>query len=161
MTALRTVQILFVAYIGLFASVVAFSNFIDPQPNLGAVQHVLSMDTAFPGSTLRSRAITDPDFVDVAYLLIIVAEAVTGILCLAGSARLFRERNADATVFHHAKAIAFLGLGLAFTIWYLGFMVIAGEWFAMWQSARWNLQDAAMKPVICIGIVTILLAQKE
>ena len=34
---------------------------------------------------------------------------------------------------------------LAFLVWFFGFMVVAGEWFAMWQSQTWNGQEAAFR----------------
>lgn len=157
----RAVQILFVAYIGLYAAVTAYSNFLEQQPNLVVIRHVLGMDTVFPDSALGGRAVTTPGAALLAYLAIIAAEAAVAALCLAGAVRLVLKRDDGAEDFHRAKSLAFLGLGLGFSLWYFGFMVIAGEWFAMWQSAHWNMQDAALKPVIAIGIVTIVLFQKE
>jgi predicted small integral membrane protein len=161
MLLIRALQISFVAYVGLFALLASVSNAIDYSSNFVFLQHVLTMDTTFPESPLRSRAIHDPDLHRLAYILIILVEAVTGLVCLLGAARLKRKWNADAVLFHRAKGMAVFGLGLGFTLWYLGFMVIGGEWFAMWQSPHWNAQAAAMRPVLCIGIVIIVLLQKE
>jgi predicted small integral membrane protein len=38
-----------------------------------------------------------------------------------------------------------------FMLWFFMFMVIAGEWFAMWQSKTWNGQAAAL-PLLCYGV---------
>ena len=46
-------------------------------------------------------------------------------------------------------------------VWFLGFMVIGCEWFAMWQSARWNGQAAATRFLICIGVTLLLLVHEE
>ena len=41
---------------------------------------------------------------------------------------------------------------LGFCLWFFGFVVIGGEYFAMWQSKLWNGQDAAFR------IATTMLA---
>lgn len=160
MTVVRLLQILFVAYIGVFASLVAFGNLTDYGSNFAFVAHVMTMDTIFPGSRLGYRAIASPWLHHLAYGAIIAAEAATGLLCLLGAGRLAAERRADAERFHRAKDLAFLGLGLGFTLWFLGFMVIGGEWFAMWQSAQWNGQQAAFRFVVSIGIVLLWLGRR-
>jgi predicted small integral membrane protein len=30
-------------------------------------------------------------------------------------------------------------------VWFFGFMVVGGEWFAMWQSPQWNGQEPAFR----------------
>jgi predicted small integral membrane protein len=46
---------------------------------------------------------------------------------------------------------------MGFLVWFLGFMVIGGEWFAMWQSDTWNGQDAAFKFYMTILAVLIFV----
>ncbi len=41
--------------------------------------------------------------------------------------------------------LAVAGLTVGFALWFFGFMVIAGEYFAMWQSKDWNAQQAAFR----------------
>src|SRR5215211_6759756 len=53
-------KIVLVGAIALFASLVAFGNLTDYNTNFVFVQHVLSMDTVFPFSTIKYRAITSP-----------------------------------------------------------------------------------------------------
>ena len=158
---IRLAQSLFVAYIGVFGLLTAFGNITDYGSNFAFVQHVMSMDTIFPESHLRYRAITSPALHHAAYWLIILGEALTGLLCSVGALRLFLCRRCDAATFHRTKSMATLGLAVAFTVWFLGFMVIGGEWFAMWQSARWNGQAAATRFLICIGVTLLLLVHEE
>jgi len=157
----RLTQSLFVAYIGVFGLLVAFGNLTDYGTNFAFVQHVMSMDTIFPDSRLRYRAITSPALHHAVYAAIILGEAATGLLCSAGALRLLRRLKSDAAAFHAAKSLAVLGLGAGFTVWCLGFIVIGGEWFAMWQSAQWNGQAAASRFVLCIGVALLLLVHKE
>jgi predicted small integral membrane protein len=161
MPTIRLAQSLFVAYIGIFGLLTAFGNITDYSSNFAFVQHVMSMDTIFPDSHLRYRAITSPALHHVAYWLIILGEALTGLLCSVGALLLFRCRRSDAATFHRTKTTAVLGLTIAFTVWFLGFMVIGGEWFAMWQSAQWNGQAAATRFLVCIGIAILLLVHEE
>ena len=57
---IRLAQSLFVAYIGVFGLLTAFDNITDYGSNFAFVRHVMSMDTIFPESHLRYRAITGP-----------------------------------------------------------------------------------------------------
>ncbi len=159
--AIRLTQTLFVAYIGVFGLLVAFGNLTDYGSNFAFVQHVMSMDTVFPDSRLKVRAITSPVLHHVVYAAIVLGEALTGVLCGAGALRLLRSLRRDEAGFHRAKAVAVLGLAVGFTVWFLGFMVVGGEWFAMWQSAQWNGQAAASRFLLSIGIALLLLVHRE
>jgi predicted small integral membrane protein len=161
MLIIRLTQSLFIAYIGAFGLLVAFGNITDYSSNFAFVQHVMSMDTIFPESRLRYRAITSPALHHAAYWVIILGETLTGLLCSVGALRLFRCLQSDAASFHRAKSMAALGLAVAFTVWFLGFIVIGGEWFAMWQSAQWNGQAAATRFLIPVGTTLLLLAHRE
>ena len=80
----RAAKIAMVAAIAAFATLVAFGNITDYETNFAFVQHVLSMDTVFPRSTITYRAIADPALHRVAYAIIIAAEALTAVLCWIG-----------------------------------------------------------------------------
>jgi predicted small integral membrane protein len=54
-----------------------------------------------------------------------------------------------------------LGATIAFLVWFVGFQVIAGEWFAMWQSTTWNGQESAFRFVASFLLVTIFVMQPE
>jgi len=125
------------------------------------VQHVMSMDTTFPDSTLKWRSVTNPSLHHASFGLIIALELVTGILCFWGALRLWHSRRAPATAFNASKDLAIVGLICGFALWFFGFLVIGGEWFQMWQSKTWNAQQAAFRITACIGIVLIFLNQKD
>ena len=46
---------------------------------------------------------------------------------------------------HRAKLWAVAGLTVGFGVWFFGFLVVAGEYWAMWQSRTWNGQEAAFR----------------
>jgi predicted small integral membrane protein len=157
----RSAKILLVLLIGLFSLLVGVDNIIDYGTNLAFVQHVMSMDTVFPSSTLTWRAITSPALQYAGYAGIIAAEILTGVLCILGAWRLWQARAALAVRFNAAKDIAIAGLVCGFALWFFGFMTVGGEWFQMWQSQTWNGQEAAFRFIGCIGLVLIFLAQKD
>ena len=158
MIAVRAAKIALVAAIALFASLVTFGNLTDYNTNFAFVEHVLSMDTIYPFSTIKYRAITDPALHHAAYAVIITAEAMTAVLCWIGAIVLMRNIRADANLFNRAKTFAILGLTLGFLLWQVGFMSIGGEWFGMWQSQQWNGVPSAFRFVMTIAAVLIFVA---
>jgi predicted small integral membrane protein len=144
--------------LAFFCLLVAFDNITDYGTNYAAVQHVLSMDTTFPGNKLMYRAITNPTLWHLAYAVIIAVEIILGYLFLAGAVRLYQMRHASGAVFNQAKTLFVAGATLAFLLWYLGFMVIAGEWFSMWQSKDWNFQEPSFRIYVTILAVLIFVA---
>jgi predicted small integral membrane protein len=159
--ATRLSKILMVASIGLLATVIVVNNLTDYDANFQYIQHVLSMDTVLPSSQLTWRAITSPALQQITYGLIIATEAAIAGLCLGGAGRLFQHLGSDGATFNRAKSLATYGLTLAFLFWFVGFMVIAGEWFTMWQSADWNGQQPAFRFIGCVGFVLIYLSLPE
>jgi predicted small integral membrane protein len=157
----RLCKIVMCLVLGLFCALVAFDNVTAYQTNYQFVRHVLSMDTTFPGNDLMYRSITDPLLWRIAYALIITAEALTSLLFLAGAFRMWQARNAPGSDFNRAKAYAIAGALAAFLVWFFGFMVVAGEWFAMWESQTWNGQEAAFRFYMAVLAVLILLNQPD
>jgi predicted small integral membrane protein len=157
MAFIRMVRALLVACTGAFGVLVAYDNIVDYGSNWAFVQHVLSMDTVFPDNALRAtRAITSIHVQRFAYWIVIATEAVFGILCLAGAWRLFRARR-DARSFAAAKPLAIAGLALMFLLYFVGFLLVGGEWLSMWQSNVWNGQAAAVRFLTCGMLVLIVL----
>src|SRR5215510_14953717 len=128
----RAAKVLLVLLVGLFSLLVGTDNVVDYGTNYAFVQHVMSMDTVFPNSTLTWRAITSPTLHHLAYALIIAAELLTGALCLFGAWKLWEARAGSASAFNAAKGIAIAGLTTGFALWFFGFMTVGGEWFQMW-----------------------------
>jgi predicted small integral membrane protein len=109
MIAIRAAKAATVAAVALFASLVTFGNVTDYNTNFAFVEHVLAMDTIFPFSTIKYRAITSPALHHAAYDLIIAVEAVIALLCWIGAAALTRRLRADAAAFNRAKTFAISG----------------------------------------------------
>lgn len=157
----RYAKIAMALCLSIFCLLVAFDNITDYGTNYLFVQHVMSMDTTYPGNALMYRSVTNPTVWTLCYWLIIAVEAVAGILFLAGAIRLFQVRNAPGAAFNAAKGLTIAGALAAFLVWFLGFMVVAGEWFAMWQSQTWNSQDAAFRFYVTALAVLIFVNQPD
>lgn len=157
---IRLCKTALVATVALFFLLVAFGNLTDYGSNWAFVQHVLAMDTIFPDSTLGWRAVTAGWAQTLAYWLIIAWELAAGLVLAWASLRLCAARR-DAAAFRAARPLAILGLTLGILLYGLGFLVIGGEWFAMWQSPVWNGQDAAARFLILIGLVFLALLHEE
>ena len=158
MLIVRIAKIVLVAAMALHASLVAFGNITDYGTNWQFVQHVLAMDTIFPGSTIRYRAITSPVLQQAAYLAIMTTETLIAILCWIGAARLLGRLRGSAADFNGAKGVAVAGLLLGLLLWQVGFISIAGEWFGMWMSKEWNgIPTAFRLTVIALGTLIFLV----
>jgi len=159
--AIRLVKTAMVASFALLALFAAFNNLLDGGSTKTFVRHVLGMDTTFPDSALRARAIDSAVAVTVAYWLIVVGEAVTGMLLALGGLRLALALRAPAADFNAAKSLAVLGGAAGLLLWFTGFMVVGGEWFAMWQSKEWNAVPSAFNLVVVLLLVLIFLIQRD
>ncbi|MGO3146465.1 MAG: DUF2165 family protein [Leucobacter sp.] len=158
---LRLLQAFTVFITGLFGLFVFMGNLMDYDSNFQFVKHVLSMDTTFEGNALMWRAITVPWVWTVGYIGIIIAEGVFSALALIGGVKLFLARDAGSAVYDRARAWGYGAFALGLAIWFIGFIVIGSEWFAMWQSSSWNGKDTAMPLAILFAAFAALLAMNE
>src|SRR5262245_25826293 len=106
----RVCQLLLTAGVAFHLSLIVLGNLTDYDTNFVFVQHVMSMDTIFPDSTLRWRAITSPALHHFFYGIIIAWEAGTALLCWVGAYRLMRALRADGAAFQLARDWAIAGL---------------------------------------------------
>jgi len=154
MFIIRLAKIVMVAALAAFAFVVTYDNVVDYGSNYEFARHVLSMDTTFPGNALMDRAITDPRTWKAAYSAIIAAEGLTCLLLSIGALTLLMRLRATADTFNRSKIWAVAGLTAGFCVWFFGFMVVAGEYLAMWQSRSWNGQEAAFRfTMVILGVL--------
>ena len=155
MVLIRVAKVTMVGSLAAYAFIVAYNNVVDYGSNYQFVRHVLSMDTTFPGNALMHRAITNESIWRAAYALIMAMEGLTAFLLALGAVMLLARLRAPAEVFNRSKVWAVAGLTVGFALWFFGFMVIAGEYFAMWQSKEWNGQQAAFR--ITTEILAVLI----
>ncbi|MGA8171465.1 MAG: DUF2165 domain-containing protein [Methylocystis sp.] len=158
---LRYAKIFLTVAVGLLALLIGVDNILDYGTNFAAVRHILSMDTIPPGSPLTWRSIQSSAAHHLAYGFIIAVELCAGALCLAGAARLARARTGSGRAFNEAKDIAILGLIVALSLYFVGFTIVGGEWFQMWRSDGWNMQEPAFRFVGAVGIILLFVAQRD
>lgn len=150
--------------IALFGVLVATGNVLDYDSNWQFVRHVLAMDSMEPwfnGESLRGRAITDATVQRAAYGLIIAGELVFGVVCGWGGSLMLRGTlSGHAVTYRQGKTVFTLGCVPAVMVWYTGFAVIGGEYFAMWAN-QWNGQMKAYTFVAFILLSLIYISQGE
>ena len=138
----------------LFHAVFDGLNFMS---NVEFVRTVLSMDsTSEPDSW---RAIDSPFAAFIAYSLIWIAHAVSGVLCLAGTYSLATAWSRDDTDFSRAAAISTAGVGIGCVLYLVGFLAIASGWFLLHEAPTPpNFIREAMLLFLCYVAVLIYLA---
>lgn len=149
-----------VLLLAAYLSLVAFGNVTDYGSNFDFVAHVMRMDTTFEGNRGMWRAVESPVLHHVAFVSIIAAQAAASLLCWVGGVRL-ASRLGRAEDFHRAKGAALAGVGLSLLIWFGAFLVLANEWFMMWQSSQWNAKTTAFHLTLLTLLVLVFLASPD
>ncbi len=157
----RLTKLLLLASIALFYTLVVFNNLTDFDSNYQFVRHVLMMDSTFPGNQGMWRALNSPALHLASYWSLIAWAFATMVLCWWGVWQLLRRLKSPAAEFNAAKRIPILALLFGMLLWLGAFLTVGGEWFLMWQSAKWNGQQAAFRMFTTIGVVLLLMLQPE
>ena len=147
----------------LYFSLVAFGNITDYYTNFAFVKGVMSMDTTFRDKDLMWRAVDNVTLYHIAYIGIIFWESATAVVCWVATVVGARSLRSWAS-FERAQRFSVLGLLMSILLWAGAFLTIGGEWFAMWQSEKWNGTEAALRNFMVSGIalvVVLLVANGE
>ena len=156
----RLAKAIAVGFFGMLVLLAALDNIFDYDTSFPYVEHVLSMDTVQEETTLKWRAVHSKSLQHGAFALIIVAELVSGVLCLMSAVQLLRTRN-DLKAFQRKKRLAVIGLSVGLTLFFFGFYVIGAEWFVSWQSERWNSTGPGIQMSVLILLVLLFLTSPE
>ena len=157
----RIAKTISVASIAVMSLLIVFGNTTDYFTNFLFVEHVLKMDTTFAESQIHYRSIDHLFLFHAGYILIILMETLMAFCCIKGSWLLFKNLRSNTASFHASKNWAVAGIIIGIVIWFLGFEVVGGEWFAMWQSKIWNGLSSAERIVSFLALTLILLHLKE
>ncbi|MEU7040928.1 DUF2165 domain-containing protein [Streptomyces varsoviensis] len=141
--------------LALYIALVAFGNITDFGTNRDFVRHVLAMDTTFQDEDLMWRAIDSRTVQDIAYVAIIGWETLAALVLVAGTALWVRGLWRGG--FDRARRLSTLGLLMLMLLFGAGFLAIGGEWFAMWQSSKWNGLEPAGRNFVLAGFVLVVL----
>ena len=151
----RYTKILLSAATACYVLLVCFNNTFDYGANFQFVAHVTSMDDIFSREKNGWRAITGDMMHHAAYLLIIVWEYIIATLMVIGTWSMWKARGADGKTFRSAGRYSAWGYLLAILLWFGVFVVVAGEWFLMWQSKTWNGETTAFSLTIILLLMMI------
>jgi predicted small integral membrane protein len=142
---------------GLYILLAAIGNIVDFSANRSYVRHVLAMDTTHagnPGRGGRWRAIEHRVLQDIAYIVIILWEALAAIVLLAATVAWVAGHDGDYAT---ARGLSTVGLVMLILLFFGGCIVIGGEWFQMWKSTAWNGLDPAFRnTVLAIGTLILI-----
>jgi predicted small integral membrane protein len=127
----RIIALVLVAAVGLNEIFHAMFDGLQFMSNVEFVGSVLSMESTLEPDSWR--AIESPALAFIAYGLIWLAHAASGVLCLVGA--LFLGRAAGgAPEDSSSPAAATAGVGIGCVLYLLGFQSIAGGWFLLFQA---------------------------
>ena len=151
----RLLVIVFTVAVGLNESFHAIFDGLQFMFNVEFVGTVLSMQsTPEPESW---RAIDSSVVAFIAYALIWLAHAASGILCLIGAWILWRSVK-EAQTFSSSATLATAGVGIGCILYLLGFQAIAGGWFLLYQAPTPpNFIPQAQQLFLSYGAVLIYL----
>ncbi|MGB0622026.1 MAG: DUF2165 family protein [Myxococcota bacterium] len=159
---------LLVLMVASYYLVVAFSNVTNPTNPQGSnwpfVQGVLSGEGLPEGHGFEWRFVDAVWLQGLGYVLIILAETLTGSLLAFAGYRGIREYR-DPVRWSRAQRETYLGGTLGLALFLLGFIVIGGNWFLMYLNARFNaLTPASQNTLVTLGMlifVTLVLIGSE
>lgn len=158
---IRATKALLTFTVGGFAFFVVFGNVTDYWTNFNFVSHVFAMDAQKPAlhevSKINYRAISWNWFHHLAYVGVIVTEALIMVTCLASAYRQARTLRAPDAAYRKAKRWGVVGCTIGLFLWFFGFQAVAGEWFGMWMNETWNGIPDAVRLCTYIGIVLVYL----
>lgn len=139
--------------IAAFFTLAAFNNITDYATNRSDVDSVLTME-GITSTNVLWRAIQSQWIIASAYHLIIANEATVALFCWVSV--ILRLSKTDD------RLIGLIGLTLAFMQFMFGFVVVAGEWFYMWQHpVLAGLQQKAAVLALVMLTSMIFISSKD
>jgi predicted small integral membrane protein len=157
---MKNIKMLLVAGVALFLTIAVLGNVTMPDLGTRAVTTAVGMQTTFQHPGAMWRAITNPIWIYAIFTIIVLTEASAAILCWTGVARMWTARK-DTAAFHRATALAQVGLGVTAALYFIGWLVIANEWFEMWQSKELNVLPDAFRIFAAAMLILFLVGERE
>ncbi|MCU7550120.1 DUF2165 domain-containing protein [Chitinophagaceae bacterium LB-8] len=157
----RLIKILFTCTVGLYMALVCLNNVTDYRSNFTFVSMVAKMEDTFSVERNGWRSVHNVFFHHLFFIVIILWEAVITTCLLVGTKNMIRKYRTTATEFKKAKSVAMYGFALGVLLWFMVFITIGGEWFLMWQSKNWNVQNTAFFLTACFLLFLLYLNQDD
>lgn len=153
--SLQMVLTVLTAITALYMGLAVLGNISDSGTNRAFVEHVLAMDTTFGSPNTGWRAVTDHRLVTAAYLTIIVWESFI-VIVLTAAFLCWSRAIAIQRGFVVACQLSTCGWLMQMILFGGGFIAVGGEWFQMWQSAKWNGMQPALQNFLIASVGIIL-----
>lgn len=139
---------------------VAFDNITDPvNPNASNwpfVQGVLSGDGVPANSGFEWRFIQATWIQVLAYVGVIVTETATGVLLVIAGVQGLRHARKPGS-WARAQRWTYLGGTLGLMLFFVGFIVIGGNWFIMYLNSKWNGLEPAFQNSVMTALMLLLV----
>jgi len=157
---MRIIKTLLVASMALYLTLAAFGNITMSDSGYGAVGGAIGMQTTYQHPGAMWRAIESPTLIWLTLGVIVLCEITGAILCWIGAARMCKNWDSKEG-FNSAKSTAYLGLGVAACLFFIGFLVIAQEYFLMWQSSELNVLPDAFRGFASAALIALWLNTED
>jgi predicted small integral membrane protein len=157
----RLSKIVLMASVAFYLTLVVFNNIVDYGSNFQFVRNIMLMSSVFEENQGIWRAINSPVLHHICYWFIILWIGVSSLLCWMGAYHCWQVFDANAEQFNQSKSLIIMGLSLILVLWLVVFIAIGGEWFLMWQSEAWNVQNSSFRMFTIIGVLLIYISSPD
>jgi predicted small integral membrane protein len=156
----RLVASIVVLMAAAYYLIVAFDNITNPTNPTGSnwpfVQGVLSGDGTPPDNGFEWRFIDAQWFQVLAYIGIIAGETLAAIGLIAGAV-LGLRRSGDPEAWERSQRWTLVGAVFGLLVFFLGFMVVGGNWFVMYENSKWNGLEPAFQNTVTTLLAVLLV----
>jgi predicted small integral membrane protein len=158
---IQYLKIILVALIALWGLIGGLNNLADFDPGSPPVARVLSMEDTFSGGNMW-RATSNSVLIFIGFASIFIPKLACAALCGIGAWQMWQSRNGSAEVFNQSKKYAILGAGIALVMLFGGFIVVANEFFLMWQyEFGQRVSQQAFRLFGSIGLILLFVQSPD
>ncbi|MDI9337716.1 MAG: DUF2165 domain-containing protein [Alphaproteobacteria bacterium] len=151
---IRIIQSMLSLFMGIYFFIIFLGNITDYNANYFFVKNVLSMKEVFNPENNAWRSITNSTMHKIMYNFIILTECVCCFLFIFGFLKMLK--NIHTPNFIKQKQATLIAYFITLTLFFLGFICIAGEYFLMWQAKSYNAQPTAFMVTLIAATFLII-----
>ncbi|MEM8621597.1 MAG: DUF2165 domain-containing protein [Actinomycetota bacterium] len=154
--AARLAASTFVLMTASYYLVVGLDNVSNPSSNWAYVVGVISGDGVPADSGFEWRFIDATWFHALVYAIIIAGELAAGGVLACSAVAGFRRTRSSAD-WADAQRGAILGCLIGLAVFFVGFIVIGGNWWVMYMNQNWNGLTAAFQNSVMTALTLIVV----
>ena len=156
----RYIKMVMILFVGIFGLLGACHNLIAFENDIGLISQVVTGAGAH--SVAAWQQIENPLLVWLCWSVIPVSKFTCGVLCLAGTTRMWAARHADGESFQQAKNLGLAGCGVMLAMLFGVFILIAETWFQQWQTALGAaILPAAHRYMLTVGLLALFVNLRD